>query len=882
MSANKVEELIQISKPLKILTTTEKADLISSLFENVKGEYRNRADEILEFFKRASPPDESFQVISETQIRREASQLLRDGIRTSLGPTVDTEFHEHQLFEYMSEYWTKSLQTVKENTDKSEVKAVKNKVEGPPKAPRKKKGAPGPAKKANSTPKKVVTNTTRDSKQSCVEIISTTLANKTSVLDQAKPEIEEKKVEITFKKRPKALPAPVVVTTSQSQVELGATPLLEKSSMSPIVFQMGSTRITTAVILDLIGPKVLENEFGHKFTPAVVALTKDNQFVYGHAALEALNSSEAGPWQWTSLQRHWWVANHIISSSSPKPWTHKVEINGGHQEITVEFLLGFIFRKLKESIESRMFSGEKCPAAVITVPFWLSSAQRLQMKDSARIAGFQEVYLVNESAAAAHWCVSVHEARSLTMPSLLILSENSDRVDVSIYAHSRMNYLRMLAHSGNYCLEEVQPSSKASSTASINRSPKQSKDAIISGSNPTSTSTTTSSVASPKSSRNFAGGESKEAVTHSVRQACKQAFAASKKVQKPNERSAVHEIIVVSQTPEKWTDLLETIGRDFGRKFGNVKQEEAVILGACSLSRRPKAIGHLIRDKVAYDLIGTSGNQPDLLSSTTIISKGEYGLPTRSKSHSITLLGGFTVSFFQTLGPYSNLPVNLPIGELTIASTTLPQDHAGQYFVPSLDISHEAIISLKNVNIFSEHDGNCVSLAPESYIWEPSNIPEDKMNELISFLENLEVLQRPNTASSQRKKRSKLSRAAKLARSRKVLARKCREMLDLLENDDTFLIKSELGKDLIANQIDEAIKFTEMTNATLEEVEKQVEVLSGVYTRYFQKHAKLQKQQQKATLTAPEGPPAQVDKPENPQKNINDSNNNNMDATSHM
>ena len=74
---------------------------------------------------------------------------------------------------------------------------------------------------------------------------------------------------------------------------------------------------------------------------------------------------------------------------------YKVTIQG--KEYTPQKISAMILQKIKRDAES--FLGEPISKAVITVPANFDDNQRTATRDAANIAGFEVVYLINESTA---------------------------------------------------------------------------------------------------------------------------------------------------------------------------------------------------------------------------------------------------------------------------------------------------------------------------------------------------------------------------------------------------------------------------------------------------------------------------------------------------
>lgn len=202
-----------------------------------------------------------------------------------------------------------------------------------------------------------------------------------------------------------------------------------KKLLNPLIFHLQSTRITMAMTIDN-KMRVLKNEYKESYTPAFVAINAEGEFVYGS---EAYNYSDSVPLRW-EMADFFGNRHHMLSG----------EYNLGNQKhkISVEILIGFLLIKLKNSVEKK--KGGKCFKACLIIPYWLSSRQRIQVKDAAKIAGFEEAFLINEASAAAYNFVFKYHAAS----EVLVICENFDVVDAFVYFYdeSLVPKLKMLAH----------------------------------------------------------------------------------------------------------------------------------------------------------------------------------------------------------------------------------------------------------------------------------------------------------------------------------------------------------------------------------------------------------------------------------------------------
>lgn len=152
----------------------------------------------------------------------------------------------------------------------------------------------------------------------------------------------------------------------------------------------------------------LLNEFGQRSTPAFVGWKSDHQkFAILKDSSLSLSSQMTESWNLGKL-----LTKRKVN------FNRKMETKTGKIFICFEFLLAFLLKRLKKYAEEQIRKRKEhvFSSTIITIPFWLSSTQRRQIKDAAKLAGFTTVYIVNESSAAA--------IGSLWNDTLLVLIES--------------------------------------------------------------------------------------------------------------------------------------------------------------------------------------------------------------------------------------------------------------------------------------------------------------------------------------------------------------------------------------------------------------------------------------------------------------------------
>lgn len=201
-----------------------------------------------------------------------------------------------------------------------------------------------------------------------------------------------------------------------------------KIVLNPLIFHLQSTRITMA--MNINGKmQILENEYKEKCTPAVVAINASKEFVYGSAAYQC---DKAAHLYWNMSQ---------FFSNKDQAYTGNYYLDNQKHKISVELFIAFLLIKLKGFVEKR--EGGLCVTTVLVIPYWLSSRQRIQLKDAAKVAGFKKAFLINEGSAAAYNCAFQHQTAS----NVLVFCENFDIVEAFVYfCDPSTQRLRMVAH----------------------------------------------------------------------------------------------------------------------------------------------------------------------------------------------------------------------------------------------------------------------------------------------------------------------------------------------------------------------------------------------------------------------------------------------------
>ncbi len=148
-----------------------------------------------------------------------------------------------------------------------------------------------------------------------------------------------------------------------------------------IGIDLGTTNSCVAV-MEGGEPVVIANAEGGRTTPSVVAFSKTGERMVGQVAKrQAITNPDRTI---SSIKRDMGTAN-------------TVEIDG--KKYTPQEISAIILQKLKADAEA--YLGTTVTEAVITVPAYLTDAQRQATKDAGKIAGLEGKRIINEPTAAA-------------------------------------------------------------------------------------------------------------------------------------------------------------------------------------------------------------------------------------------------------------------------------------------------------------------------------------------------------------------------------------------------------------------------------------------------------------------------------------------------
>src|SRR5690242_9091256 len=171
---------------------------------------------------------------------------------------------------------------------------------------------------------------------------------------------------------------------------------------------LGTTNSCVA-ILEGGEPTVIANAEGSRTTPSVVAFAKNAEVLVGEVAKrQAVTNVDRTI---RSVKRHMGT-----------DWS--VNIDG--KKFTPQQISAFVLQKLKRDAEA--YLGEKITDAVITVPAYLSDAQRQATKEAGQIAGLNVLRIINEPTSAA---LAYHLDKE-TEATILVFDLGGGTFDVSL------------------------------------------------------------------------------------------------------------------------------------------------------------------------------------------------------------------------------------------------------------------------------------------------------------------------------------------------------------------------------------------------------------------------------------------------------------------
>ncbi|MCH2574197.1 molecular chaperone DnaK [Candidatus Poribacteria bacterium] len=174
--------------------------------------------------------------------------------------------------------------------------------------------------------------------------------------------------------------------------------------MSKIIgIDLGTTNSCVA-ILEGGEPKVIPNAEGHRTTPSVVAITREDERIVGAVAKrQAVTNPDNTIF---SVKRFMGRRFNEIGNEIQKVPYRVVQAGGddvrikvGSEDLAPQQISAMTLQKMKETAEE--YLGEPVSQAVITVPAYFNDAQRQATKDAGTIAGLEVLRIINEPTAAS-------------------------------------------------------------------------------------------------------------------------------------------------------------------------------------------------------------------------------------------------------------------------------------------------------------------------------------------------------------------------------------------------------------------------------------------------------------------------------------------------
>ncbi len=166
------------------------------------------------------------------------------------------------------------------------------------------------------------------------------------------------------------------------------------------------TTFSAVAVMDIGGPKILENAEGARTTPSIVAISKTGERLVG---LLARRQAVTNPKN-TVVGIKRFIGHNFDDAGVQKdrtgvPYEIKKGPDGGvlvamnGKDYRPEEISAMILQKIKTDVEAKL--GEKITEAIITVPAYFNDAQRKATKDAGQIAGLDVKRIINEPTAAA-------------------------------------------------------------------------------------------------------------------------------------------------------------------------------------------------------------------------------------------------------------------------------------------------------------------------------------------------------------------------------------------------------------------------------------------------------------------------------------------------
>lgn len=166
------------------------------------------------------------------------------------------------------------------------------------------------------------------------------------------------------------------------------------------------TTFSAVAVMDMGGPKILENAEGARTTPSIVAISKTGERLVGLLAKrQAITNPRGTVFGIKRFMGHTFDEPGVQQDKANVPYEVLKGEDGGvlvkmaDKTYRPEEVSAMILQKLKADAEAKL--GEKITEAIITVPAYFNDAQRKATKDAGKIAGLDVKRIINEPTAAA-------------------------------------------------------------------------------------------------------------------------------------------------------------------------------------------------------------------------------------------------------------------------------------------------------------------------------------------------------------------------------------------------------------------------------------------------------------------------------------------------
>jgi len=192
------------------------------------------------------------------------------------------------------------------------------------------------------------------------------------------------------------------------------------------------TSTSVVATLEAGEPSVVPNAEGERFTPSVVAFTKEGELLVGEVAKRqaVLNPDSTFHSVKRFIGRRYDEVTEEVASFPYKVLdvNDKVRIDcpALGKQLPPEEIAAHILRKLRTDAESHLNS--KVQRAVITVPAYFDDTQRQATKEAGRLAGLEVLRIVNEPTMAA----LAYGLDQRNLSTILVLDLGGGTYDVSV------------------------------------------------------------------------------------------------------------------------------------------------------------------------------------------------------------------------------------------------------------------------------------------------------------------------------------------------------------------------------------------------------------------------------------------------------------------